>query len=116
MLEVTEEGEAGSQAVRQVEVSNNVHCGKPPLDRRRNSCLDRANLLSVQHHLRPSSGRPPSYFRAEGELDFRFAAFSLISDWNRTFLLRTATPGIAQGLRSSWIYSGLILRTNPTGE
>ena len=34
-------------AVRQVEVSNNVHCGKPPLDHRSKSCLDRANLLSV---------------------------------------------------------------------
>ena len=102
-------------AVRQVEVSNNVHCGKPPLDHRSNSCLDRANLLSVQHHLRPST-LARSYFRAEGELDFRFAAFSLISDRNRTFLLRTATPGIAQGLRSSWIFCGLIIRTNPSGK
>ena len=78
--------------------------------------MDRANLLSVQHHLRPSNGHPPSYFGAQGELDFRFAAFSLISDRNRTFLLRTATPGIAQGLRFPWIFCGLIIRTNPSGK
>ena len=87
MLEVTEEGRRWRQSGRWKSpimciVEN--HLWTTALEQ----LLDRANLLSVQHHLRPSSGRPPSYFGAEGELDFRFAAFSLISDRNRTFLLR----------------------------
>ena len=100
-------------AVRQVEVSNNVHCGKPPLHRRRNTCLDRANLLSVQHHLRPSTLHHISEPRA-----------SLIFDLQRflSFRIGTALSSCALRLRAlhrvcvSRGFSVVWLRTNPTGE